>query len=80
MNWYSQLLPEPPDLGLGISKLDAEVLPALGALHAGGATRGLCRRGVRQETQAVPLLRQLNDGLGRQNTGKSPAGHPQSHL
>lgn len=80
VNWYSQLLPKPPDLGLGVSELHTQVLPALGALHAGGATRGLCRGCVRQETETVPLLRQLNDGLGSQSTGKSPEWPSQSHL
>lgn len=78
--WYSQLLPKPPDLGLGVGELHAQVLPALRALHAGGAARGLRRRRVRQETETVPLLWQLNDGLGNQSTGKSPEWHSQSHL
>lgn len=56
MYWYSQLLPKPPDLGLGVGELHAQVLPALRALHAGGAARGLRRRRVRQETETVPLL------------------------
>lgn len=80
VNWYSQLLPKPPDLGLGVGELHTQVLPALGALHAGGATRGLRCWRMRQETETVPLLRQLDDGLWSQSTGKSPEWHSQSHL
>lgn len=79
MGWYSQLLPEPPDLGLGVGELHAQVLPALGALHAGGAA-GRLRRTVRQEAQAVPLLRQLDDGLGTEHSKKSTVAPPEPAL
>lgn len=62
---YSQLLAEASDLGLGVCQLDAEVLPALGAAHAGRIARGLGagRRRRSRARAAVTLLGQLYDRL-----------------
>lgn len=68
---YSQLLAETSNLGLGVCQLDAEVLPALGAPHAGRVTGRLStgRRRRRSWTlTAVSLLRQLYDRLWGETT------------
>lgn len=63
---YSQLLAEASDLCLGVCQLDAEVLSALGALHAGRLAGRLgtgWRRRRRGTLTTVSLLGQLYDRL-----------------
>lgn len=72
----SQLLAEASDLGLGVCQLDAEVLPALGAPHAGRLAGRLGTRRRRWTLTAVSLLGQLDDRLWAETQHHHNIAHP----